>query len=69
MAKAKILRNINIILNLSETEASFLRALCQNAILDDEDDDTRKCREGIFTVLDIVLRDGNSTGYINGPRG
>lgn len=68
MAKTKIIKSINIVLNLSVKEASFLRDVCQNAILDDIDDDIRQCREGIFTALDTALRDGNSTGYINGPR-
>lgn len=66
MAQAKVLRTI--VLNLSETEASFLRTLCQNAILDDEDDDIRQCREGIFTALNIALSVVNKTSYINGPR-
>ena len=67
MAKVKVLKSVNIVLNLSLTEASFLRALCQNAILDDEDADTRECREGLFTVLNNALRD-TSSHYINGPR-
>lgn len=68
MAKTKIIKSINIVLNLSVKEATFLRALCQNAILDVEDESMYKCREDIFTALDTALRDGNSTGYINGPR-
>jgi len=68
MAQAKILRTITIVLSLSEKEASFLRDVCQNESLDNVDDDIRQCREGIFTVLNLALRDGNGTGYINGPR-